>query len=200
MAIKESDIEIVALTARQVLLTLFDLATPLYLPLRTYRQSVKKYLRWREIDREKFFERIKYLKRHGYIQTFVEGKEKYLELTAKGKNFANKLLIKNVNIDRPKKWDGKWRIVIFDVPEDKHNARDFFREKLLDIGFLQVQKSVYIYPFECTEIISFLSKNLFIEKYVSILISEIIQGEEKILHQFIENKLLNRNDLKNNQE
>lgn len=196
MKIKKTDVEIVTLTAKEVLLTLFDLTTPFYEASRLYRQSIRKYLEQRQEDRSNFLTRIKYLKRKGYIQTFTEGKEKYAELTPKGKKHSQILLLENIKIIRPQKWDSKWRVVIFDIPEKLKLNRDAFRLRLKRMNFLQVQKSVYVFPFECTPEVSLLSKSLDITKYVTIMISEIIQGEDRIIEYFLDNEVLCNKDLK----
>ena len=196
MKIKKSDLEIAKLTTKHLLLSLFDLIAPSYLATRAFRRPIKKYLEQRIIDHATFFQRIQYLKRQGYIETFVEGKEKYVELTAKGKKRANELLIEDLEINRPPKWDKKWRVVIFDIPEDKRHNRDIFRERIINLGFIQIQKSVYVYPFECAQEIAFVSNYLSVQKFVTIMIAEIIQGEEKIVNEFLEHKILKIADLK----
>lgn len=199
MRIRKSDIEITKLTTKELLLTLFDLATPFYSASRMYRQSTKEYLDQRAIDRSEFISRLKYLKQQGYIQSFVENKEKFVELTLKGKSRANELLIDQLKSHRPQKWDGKWRVLIFDIPENKKQNRDVFRNKIKSLGFIQIQKSVYVYPFERTLEISFLSESLLIQKYVTIMVSEIIQGEEKIVNEFLEKEIIKNSDLKKSQ-
>jgi len=199
MKIRKSDIEIVKLTTKELLLTLFDLSTPFYLASRMYRQSTKEYLDQRSIDRAEFISRLKYLKRQGYIESFVQNKEKYIELTSRGKNRANDLLIDELKSHRPDKWDGKWRVLIFDIPESKKQNRDIFRNKIKSLGFIQIQKSVYVYPFECTQEISFLLESLLIQKYVTIMVSEIIQGEEKIVNEFLEKEIIKNSDLRKSQ-
>jgi len=47
----------------------------------------------------------------------------------------------------PKKWDGKWYLVIFDIPEKIRLKRDIFREDLRKLGFGQLQASVWISPY-----------------------------------------------------
>lgn len=48
-------------------------------------------------------------------------------------------------------WDGKWRVVMFDIKEKKRYHRDFIRKFLLDLGFGMLQKSIYITPFPVIE-------------------------------------------------
>lgn len=178
-----------------MLLSIIDLATPFFAASSIYRVSANNYIQQRSIEKSNFSERIKYLKKRGLIETFVEGKDKYIEITPKGIDRATKLHDLHPVIDRMGTWDKKWRIVIFDIPEKYRNARDSFRNKLIEMGFIQVQDSVYLHPFECSEIIRRQAEILLIEKYVLLSISEIIQGEEKIIEKFIEKKVLLESDL-----
>lgn len=196
LKLKNSDLEIIKLTTKELLLNLFDLTTPFYLASSMYRKPIQKYLAKRSVDRSRFFERIGYLKRQGYIQTLIKRKEKYVELTLKGKNRANFLLLENLSIKRPTRWDGKWRVIIFDIPEKLRQNRNIFRSNIKSLGFIQIQKSVYVYPFECALEISLLSDAFLINKYVTIMISEIIQGEEKIINEFFEKNIFKKADLK----
>lgn len=192
---QKEDLEVIKLTSKEALLALGDFTAKTFFrnnPI--YYEAVNKYLKRRNIDRENFLERIKYLKRKGYIRTFIRGKEKYYEITKKGKEKVKKLSLDNIKIKRPKQWDKKWRIVIFDVPEKMHHSRDLLREKLIALNFVQIQKSVYVFPFECTKEVTTLSKKLSVGKYVLIMISEIIQGEEKIIDEFLDKGVINRKD------
>lgn len=58
-------------------------------------------------------------------------------------------------IQKPEKWDGKWRIVIFDIPEFNKQLRDTLRLKLRQLGLIELQKSVFIHPYECRNEIDF---------------------------------------------
>ena len=189
--------EIIKLTSKEILLSLFDITTPFLEADRAYRQSIKSYLRKREYDKANFFVKLRYWQRQGYINTFLEGKEKFIELTPKGKTHLENLAFEEINIKRPQKWDGKWRIVIFDIPEKNRASRDTLRAKLLTLGFRQIQKSVYVYPFECTKEIFELSDRLDVKKSVLIMIAEIIQGENRIVKFFLNRDILNNSDLKN---
>jgi len=193
----QANLEIAALTGREILLSFVDSIAWFYAQHHTFRRSAREYLEDRSIERSQFFDRIYYLKRHGYIKTYVEQKEKFIELTPKGIAKAKNIFIDELQISRPEKWDGKWRVVIFDIAEEKHRNRDIFRQNLERLGFELVQESVYAYPFECTREISFISEILGIEKEVLIMISEIIQGEENLIDHLLAKKVLTNNDLKN---
>ena len=185
-----------ALATKEILLSIFDTFTPFFEASIIYRRSTRDYLERRSIDRNDFLRKIYYWRERGLIETFVENKERYIELTLKGKNILKEVVFNNLKIDIPKRWDGKWRMVIFDIPEENKNSRDIVREKLKQIGFLRIQKSVYLFPYECTKEIVFLAERLDIKNNVLISISEIIQGERKIIKEFINEGLIDKKDLK----
>lgn len=85
----------------------------------------------------------------GNIERVIKNGEVYIRLTARGKN----KLVQQIPLLRfqKKKWDRKWRIIFFDIEEKNRNLRDLFREKLRELGFGRLQKSVYISPFPIEE-------------------------------------------------
>ncbi len=92
----------------------------------------------------------------GYITKGLhEGKE-IVRLSPRGKSRALQYKLNALVLPTRKKWDKVWRIVIFDVPESKKRTRDALRRKLKEVGFLEFQKSVFIYPFPCEDEINFI--------------------------------------------
>lgn len=195
---RKEDTEIIKVTSREILLKLVDFAMYPMKDYHPYKKSYWEYESWRIKDKEGFRGKINYLKKMKYIRTFMEGKEKFIELTPSGLERVSKISIDKIRIPKSSIWDKKWRVIIFDIPEKKHYNRDIFRNQLIEMGFLQLQKSVYVYPFECTNEIVFLSERLSINKHVTIMISEIIQGEDEIMYKFIKNKVLSKNDILSN--
>ncbi len=53
-----------------------------------------------------------------------------------------------------KKWDGKWRMVLFDIPEKKRRLRDGLRNILRTLDFVELQKSVWVTPHKIPDIIN----------------------------------------------
>ena len=187
--------EIIKLTANEVLCSLFDVIAPFFEASPIYRKSIGNYRQERSAERSQFLEKIKYLKRRGYIEGFIENKEKFIQLTKTGHERLRELNISNIKFSNPDKWDGKWRLVIFDVPEKKRAERDIFRRKLIDLSFVQVQKSIYIYPFACEKEIENLVFLLGIKQFVLVAVSDIIEGEEKIIEKFIERGIIKSEEL-----
>lgn len=77
-------------------------------------------------------------------------------LTMRGKRWILKYSLEELEIPKPKAWDGKWRMVIYDVARHKAALRNIFRMTLRRLGFYNVQESVWIYPYPCEKEISFL--------------------------------------------
>jgi len=137
------------------------------------RKDIKRYqlnktikeLEKREIFyiEEKEGEAIVYLK--------DKGREKVLKYSLK------KLLDFKI---KEKKWDGRWFLVFFDVPETQRNKRDYLRRFLQSIGFYRFQKSVYIFPFECENEVKLIKKIVEGAKYMKYIVAEKIEDEEKI--------------------
>ena len=170
--------DIIKLSAQEALSRIFDLALPFYEASRLYRIPAKKYLMQRDFDKSNFIDKIKYLKRQGLINSIVEEKEKYFEITKKGIERMRKINIDRITIKKPNKWDGKWRIVIFDINNRLRHNRDLLRNKLLNLDFQKIQESVYVYPYNCTKEIELLSSTLSVPNDVIVMIADIIQGEE----------------------
>lgn len=98
-----------------------------------------------------------YLKKRGLVE-FVEedNNNVVVRITDNGKKYLRTLDIDNMCLKKSEKWDKKWRLVIFDVPEEQKQARNALRQKLRDLGFVKLQKSVWITPFSCNDEIRFL--------------------------------------------
>ncbi len=117
------------------------------------------------------------LKRKKFIKIIREKNGKTtVKLTNLGRKRILKMALDSVSIKKPKLWDGKWRIIIFDIPIKYNSAREALRGKMKTLGFKQLQKSVWVIPYECEDEILFISEMFKVEEYV-----EIIKAE-KLLH------------------
>src|SRR3989344_2704281 len=84
-----------------------------------------------------------------------------------------------IHLQKPKKWDGRWRVVIFDVWERRRNIRNKLRSMLEKAGFLRLQDSVWIYPYDCEELVAFLRADLKLGNGVLYIIAEGIENDAK---------------------
>jgi len=127
-----------------------------------------------------FQQRVSRLKRQGYLRKTENG----WELTPKGRIEIIKIILWKKFQD--KKWDGKWRVIIFDIPEMSRRDRDFLRRELKWIGFIELQKSVWIFPYDMERELMALLKlwKLEFKGDIRFLIVEKITEEEKLKEHF----------------
>ncbi len=123
---------------------------------------------------------LRYLNRNGYISVSKKRDNQIkLELTNKGRSQLKKFSLEGLTIPKPKNWDKKWHILIFDIPNTHTSARKALQEKVKDLGFRQLQKSVWIYPYKFEDEILFIANLFGVEKYVEILtVEKIIHGQQ----------------------
>jgi len=119
----------------------------------TFRK--KKNIQEKE-ENQRFNNAFYYLRRKGYLDIRKKGKQIYISLTKEGRKKAGKYSVDNLEIKKPKIWDKKWRIVVFDIPNLTKIKREAFRGKLKELGFYKLQQSVWIYPYDCRKEIGLL--------------------------------------------
>ncbi len=132
---------------------------------------------WRKIDEKKLREEIRKLYQNKWIEKKENPDGSYtISLATKGKLKALTYHFLEMKIER-KNWDDKWRIVVFDIPESLKRGRDVLRDKLKNLGFYELQKSVFIFPYECQNEIEFVIELFNLRKYVRFGVLDSIDNE-----------------------
>ena len=98
-------------------------------------------------------------------------------LTKSGKTKSLEYKIDEMVVKRPEVWDKKWRIVTFDIPEKYKKAREAMRKHLDDLGFYKLQKSVFVFPFECQDEVDFIIEYFDVRSFVRLVLAEKIDNE-----------------------
>lgn len=129
-------------------------------------------------NKEKFHERLKYLKRRKLIlvKDNLNGTQT-VELSEKSKKIFLKYNLDEISIKPMKKWDGRWRFVMFDIPDKSRKASNALREKLKELGFYQLQKSIWIHNCPIKDEIEFICSVFNIREYVKM--GEIINFDDE---------------------
>lgn len=122
-----------------------------------------------ELKKASLAQAFKRLRENGLIE-LVSDQELAFRLTEKGKD---KALIASLKFGN-EEWDGKWRLVIFDIPEKRRPARDLLRQKLKEWGFTHLQKSVWGSKKNCLKPLRNFIKQVGIEDWVMVLETEDI--------------------------
>jgi len=116
------------------------------------------------------------LQQQGHLKMDNSGGKVKLSLTPKGRSIAEWAKIATLKMPAPPRWDGIWRIVIFDVPNAKSYNRLVFSKKLKELGFRMIQRSVWAYAHECRKEINLLKKFYDIKNSVIYIEAKHIEG------------------------
>jgi DNA-binding transcriptional regulator PaaX len=100
----------------------------------------------------------------------------FVRLTLRGEHLLQRLYEKD-GLQKPKRWDGKWRIVIYDLKEHRKILRDKLRRTLLGFGFVKLQYSVWVYPYDCEDLITLVKADFKIGKEVLYIIADSIEND-----------------------
>ncbi|MEK7180054.1 MAG: hypothetical protein AAB706_01120 [Patescibacteria group bacterium] len=98
----------------------------------------------------------------------------FVRLTDKGKIYLETNILKQ---KKPQYWDGKWRMLIFDIKEHRRGTRDKLRRSLIDFGFKHLQHSVWIYPYDCEDIVVLLKADFKIGKDILYVVAERLEND-----------------------
>ncbi len=81
-------------------------------------------------------------------------------------------------------WDGKWRIIFFDIPETKRKHRDYLRFIIRTIGFREFQKSIWVYPYKIPSFLEEILDEENIKQYTRFITTESIDRDGDIRKMF----------------
>jgi len=133
---------------------------------------------------ERFVRSIIYLKRSRLLSIAEKDGQQVLTLSEEGERRVLQFDLDKVMIKRPRKWDGYWRLVLFDIPEKYKLGREALRSKLKQLGFFQLQKSCFIHPFDCRSEIIFISEIFEVSPYVNYVLVKELEGSNQLLKHF----------------
>ena len=179
--------------AKKILLTAAGIATVgvvigtlIILPgfgmvLKPFADWYKKQNRHKRYQIRKTFEQ---LRRKRLIEMIEINGEIKMVLNENGKKRVVKYELEDMTIPKPKNWDGKWRLIIFDIPEKFHRERRALRIKLDELGFYPLQKSVWLYPYECRDEIDFIVEFFKISPYIRIVEATGFDGDDFLKKEF----------------
>ena len=102
----------------------------------------------------------------------------FVEITPKGEQKVEKLYAGEAVLKRPARWDGKWRLVIYDLKEKRKFLRDRLRITLASFGFIRLQNSVWAYPYDCEDLITLVKADFKIGKEVLYLIVDSVENDK----------------------
>lgn len=136
-----------------------------------------------------FYTALARLKRQRKIQ---RNQNREYELTNHGEYSALKAFVrkevtqseKKESTRTPHAWDGKWRIVLFDVPESKRPIRDYIRNVLKRQGFKEFQRSMWVWPYKLPAFLTKLLGDPQLRKYTRAITTYDIDYDDDLRRMF----------------
>lgn len=138
-----------------------------------------------KIDLARINKEIKRLNKRGLVE-IIKRKNgiETIRLTQEGREKLKRYKIDLLKIEKPNKWDRKWRIIIFDIPIKKNKSRAMLRAKMKRLGFYRLQDSVFVHPYPCYEIVKFLREYFGVNSEVEYLEVEKLESQDKLIEYF----------------
>ncbi|MDP1689863.1 MAG: hypothetical protein Q8L52_01525 [bacterium] len=119
-----------------------------------------------------------------YAEWIERDGKKYLRVTLAGRKVFAFEQAKVALGNQKKKWDGRWRMVAFDIPERRRAIRSRLREVMREIGFARLQDSLWVYPYDCEDFVALLKAELKVGKDVLYAIADTIEHDKGLRQHF----------------
>ena len=129
-------------------------------------------------ERRKILKAVERMKQKKLVRIYEKNGREVIEITELGKKKVLSYDLENIKITRPKKWDGCWRIIIFDIPEKNKKARRALNFKLKNMEFFPLQKSVFVCPFECDDEVEFVVEFFGVKRHIRKILAKKIENDE----------------------
>ena len=114
----------------------------------------------------------------GYVLIEDSSHGKVARLTNEGKQALGRMIANAPDARKHKRWDKRWRLVIYDIKEKRRGTRVALARTLRAFGFYQLQASVWVYPYDCESLLILLKAEFKIGKDVLYGVIEKVEGDE----------------------
>ena len=114
----------------------------------------------------------------------IKYEDGYWRITDDGKKIVEEIKISSTGLPKPKRWDKKWRILIFDIREEKKGLREKVRNTLVSLGFKRLQDSVWVYPYDCEDFVALLKADFKIGRDLLYIIADTIENDVRLMKEF----------------
>ena len=128
---------------------------------------------------------LRRLEQRGLVRRQMASGETVLELTPTGRLRLDTFHLSDLVLPVPPiQWDQQWRLVLFDVPEERRYLRSIFRRKLQQLGFQYLQRSAWIYPFQCEDVLMTLAQRLQLDHCIHIAVVKSLSSDQLVRARF----------------
>ncbi|MDO8593554.1 MAG: hypothetical protein Q7R59_01485 [bacterium] len=166
----------VALTGVVLVATIAPNAPAAMAKLSSFKRAQLRYQYRTALGRLAAQGRIVFEKRDG---------KKYARITKSGRKVLafeqEKAKLSNT---KKRRWNGRWRVIIFDIPERRRRTRDRLRIVMQEVGFVRLQDSVWVFPYDCEDFVTLLKVELKIGAALLYMVVEHIENDKHLRAHF----------------
>lgn len=150
------------------------------------RKSYRNFATKKREQQKKIIRTFYYLRSRGYIELVPQAGDYIVKITRKGRERVVRMNLQTVKVPVEKNWDGRWWAVMADIPTKIYrNRADLLRQKIKDMQFYRLQKTVWMFPFDPRDQIDFISRYYGIDRYITVMeVCGLDQDDEKRLRDF----------------
>ncbi|MDO8572858.1 MAG: hypothetical protein Q7S11_03790 [bacterium] len=135
-------------------------------------------------DKHRIYQAVKGLQKKKMVSIYEKDGKDVVEITQAGKRKVLEYNLDEMKLKVPKKWDGWWRMVMFDIPQTKKRARDAISFKIKELGLYPIQKSVFVSPYPCKDEIDFIGEFFNVRNHIIYIRAKEIEGAPKLKKHF----------------
>ncbi|MDP3954761.1 MAG: hypothetical protein Q8Q15_00160 [bacterium] len=136
----------------------------------------KEQKTWKKFNHKFLKRNLKRLYDQKLVEIVAKNGQEIIKLTQKGRTKYLKFKLQDISL-KSKNWDGKWRLVIYDINKLKKRNQENFRRTLKQMNFWPLQKSVYLTPYECQEEIEYLREYFGLGEEVLLMVVSRLENE-----------------------
>jgi len=122
---------------------------------------------------------LKNLVESGCAEIHKSERQNYAKITAYGKTKLNSLTLGGEDALVPQTWDGLWRIILLDLPEERKSERESLRYLLKKAGFVCLKNSAWISPYPFEHLFTNIKKDLGLTTEMMIIVTQFLDEETK---------------------
>lgn len=147
-----------------------------FLPLKRSREE--SFRKFKEFNYCFLMRTLKRLEKEKLVRRKEEGTRTVFTITAQGKRRILKYAVEDLKIEKPPRWDGRWTLVSYDVPEKQGFLRDYLRRTLRSLGFYPFHESLFLHAYPCQKEVEFLREYFGVAANVRIFHVDRIENDQ----------------------
>lgn len=146
--------------------------------LKPFLKNENAYTLWKRFNIPYLKRTLRRLEKQRLIEIGEENGMQVVKITDSGRRRILKYAIDDLSVEKPGSWDGKWRLISYDVPENLKVLRNVFREYLKAWGSYPLHESAFLHAYPCEKQVEFLREYLGIGSYIRIFHVSKIENDK----------------------